>query len=610
MSPLSLQAVKTVSLESVVTTARLRNRSARPPVLAAQVRALLKLARALADEPRTVLQCLVDTARDLCDAGSAGISIQESENGQEIFRWRALAGALAGHDWGTMPRHFSPCGTVVDRDSAQLMTHLYKHFTYFEHVKPRIEEALLIPFHVQGRAVGTVWVVSHDPFRQFDAEDARLMASLAEFAGAAYQMLTSLDAVDAAHQRSEKLLIQVQQHNDALAAEVGERSKAQDALRDDNRHKDEFMAMLGHELRTPMAPIRHAVEMMRKSVKDCPTASRAHAILQRQTANMVRLIDDLLDVARIRLGKFELVRGPVALSDVLTNAIESARPMLQASHHQLIASLPKEAVYLDGDAMRLTQVFSNLLSNAVKYTPPGGTVWLSVRYDESEASVSVRDSGAGIAADRIGDIFKLFDQAGRSSVSSHGGLGIGLHLVTSITEMHGGTVQASSAGLGQGSEFNVRLPIMGIASTRESTATVDATEDRKRSKLRILLAEDNADAAMSLAALLEMSGHQVDIASDGEQAVHLAQSLRPEVILLDLGMPKLSGVEAARQIRQSDSGKSSVLVALTGWSPSEVAKRDHAGIFDAKLTKPVEFESVERLLYDLSATRHGVDLSS
>jgi signal transduction histidine kinase/ActR/RegA family two-component response regulator len=571
-----------VPLEAVVFTAQLQLRASRVPDLRAENNALLELARTLANTPRTILQHLVDTALRLCDAGSAGISIQESEDGQEIFRWHALSGQLASHLGETTPRHFSPCGTVLDLDAIQLMTRLYRHFTYFKDVRPAIEEALLIPFRVQGRAIGTVWVVAHDPARQFDAEDARVMASLAEFTGAAYQTLTSLDA---------------------LAAEVTERQKAQNALRDDDRTKDEFIATLGHELRNPLAPIRHALEIVRRSRGDPAMAAAAYSIIERQIANMVRLIDDSLDVSRIRLGKLELMRTTVELSVVLTNAIESSRPVLDAFGHDLVTSLPVEPVYLYGDAMRLTQVFMNLLVNAAKYTKRGGRIWVSVQRDEHEIFVSVRDSGVGIAADRIGHIFTLFDQAGRSADTSEGGLGIGLHLVKRITEMHGGTVRACSGGPGHGSEFIVQLPVAAPGFAEMSRINPVAPVTVPPDYLRILVADDNEDAADSLATLLQLSGHTVETAYDGAQAVLIAESLRPQLVLLDLGMPKLSGVEAARHIRDSNWGKSMLLIALTGWSPSEVEKRGHADIFDAQLTKPVVLDSVLQLLRDLPMAR-------
>jgi signal transduction histidine kinase len=502
-----------VPLEAVVSTEQLWLRATRSPDLQAENAALLDLARTLANAPQTILQRLVETALRLCDADSAGISIQESEKGQEIFRWHALTGQLASHLGETTPRHFSPCGTAIDRDAIQLMTHPYKHFTYFDEVRPRIEEALLIPFHVQGRAIGTVWVVTHDPALQFDAENARVMASLAEFAGAAYQTLTSLDV---------------------LAAEVTERKRAQSALRDDDRTKDEFIATLGHELRNPLAPIRHALEIVRRSRNDPAMAAAAYGIIERQIANMVRLIDDSLDVSRIRLGKLELTRAPVELSVVLTSAIESSRPVLDAFGHELFTSLPSEPVYLDGDAMRLTQVFMNLLVNAAKYTKRGGRIWVGVQRNERELSVSVRDSGVGIAAERIGHIFALFDQGGRSSDSSEGGLGIGLHLVKRITEMHGGTVRALSDGLGHGSEFIVQLPITAVKLTETTGSGPAAAVTGWPDYFRILVADDNEDAAKSLATLLQLSGHTVETAYDGEQTVLMAESLRPHIALLDL----------------------------------------------------------------------------
>jgi signal transduction histidine kinase/ActR/RegA family two-component response regulator len=565
-------------LEALVSTEQLQLRETRSPDLQAENLALRELARALANSPHTILQRLVDTVLRLCAADSAGISILESRNGQEVIRCHAVAGPLASQLGNTTPRHLSPCGWVLDRGAIQLMIHPHEHFTQISELRPRIEETLIIPFCVQGRAIGTIWVVTHQAARQFDAETARVLASLGEFAGAAYQTLTSLDV---------------------LAAEVMQRKETQNALRDDDRAKDEFIATLGHELRNPLAPIRHALEIVRRSRNDPAMAAVAYGIIERQIANMVRLIDDSLDVSRIRLGKLQLTRAPVELSVILMSAIESSRPVLDAFGHELFTSLPTEPVYIDGDAMRLTQVFMNLLVNAAKYTKRGGRIWVNVERDGRKSSVSVRDSGVGIAADRIDHIFALFEQAGRTSNSSDGGLGIGLHLVKRITEMHGGTVRASSGGVGHGSEFIVQLPIASIG-VKDAAGAGPATPSIGRSDyLRILVADDNEDAANSLATLLQLSGHTVETAYDGEQTIVMAESLRPHIALLDLGMPKMSGVEAARHIRATEWGRSTLLIALTGWSPNEVEKQGHANIFDAQLTKPVDFDSVLQLLRDL-----------
>jgi signal transduction histidine kinase/ActR/RegA family two-component response regulator len=576
------KSIAEASLEAVVCTGQLRFRATRTPDLRAENRALLDLVRWLANKPQTILQRLSEVALQLCGADSAGISLLELENGQQVIRWHAVAGRFASQLGATTPRHLSPCGVALDRGEIQLMTHPHKHFTQLSELMPRVEEMLLIPFFVQDQVIGTIWVATHDSTRCFDAESARVMADLGEFAGAAYQTIASLDL---------------------QAAEVAERTKAQQVLQDDNRIKDEFIATLGHELRNPLAPIRHALEIVRRSRNDSAMAGAAYGIIERQIANMVRLIDDSLDVSRIRLGKLELARAPVELTVLLTSAIESSRPVLDAFGHELFTSLPTEPVYLDGDAMRLTQVFMNLLVNAAKYTRRGGRIWVSVQRDERELSVSVRDSGVGIAAERIDHIFTLYDQAGRSSETSDGGLGIGLHLVKRITEMHGGTVRASSGGLGHGSEFIVQLPITASGLT-QTVGAAPATPTIGRSDLlRILVADDNEDAANSLATLLQLSGHTVETAYDGEQAILIAEALQPHIALLDLGMPKLTGVEAARRIRGSAWGLSTLLVALTGWSPSEVEKRGHANVFDVQLTKPVDFDSVLQLLRDLPVTQ-------
>jgi signal transduction histidine kinase/ActR/RegA family two-component response regulator len=567
-----------IALELLVSTEQLQLRESRAPDLHTENLALRDLARSLANSPHTILQRLVETALRLCAVDSAGISILESQNGQKVIRCHAVTGPLASQLGNSVPQHLSPCGRVLDSGATQLLIHPHEHFVQISGLSPRIEETLIVPFYVQGTAIGTIWVVSHEPARQFDAESARAMASLGEFAAAAYQTLTSLDL---------------------LAAEIMERKKTQNALRDDDRAKDEFIATLGHELRNPLAPIRHALEIVRRSRNDPAMAAAAYGIIERQIIHMVRLIDDSLDVSRIRLGKLELTRAPVELSVVLTSAIESSRPVLDAFGHELFTSLPSEPVYLDGDAIRLTQVFMNLLVNAAKYTKRGGRIWLSVQRDERQFIVSVRDSGVGIAADRIDHIFALFNQAGRSSDSSDGGLGIGLHLVKRITEMHGGTVRASSGGVGRGSEFIVQLPIAAIGPKVPAGADPNAPAIGQSDYLRILVADDNEDAANSLATLLQLSGHTVETAYDGEQTIAMAESLRPHIALLDLGMPMLSGVEAARHIRAAEWGRSMFLIALTGWSPNEVEKRGHSNLFDAQLTKPVHFDSLLQLLRDL-----------
>ena len=572
-----------VPLVVVIRTDELTTRQRRVANFEAENRALSDLARTLADAPLTIFQKLVDTAMTLCGADSSGLSIAESELNQEIFRWHAVAGRFAPQARTTTPRRFSACGAVVDLDAAQLMIQPGRHFTYLDDVSPSIEEALLVPFHVNGRAVGTVWVVTHGTDRHFDREDARILTSIADFAGMAHQVVTSVHG---------------------LQAEIRERTVAQSALRDADRVKDEFLAMLAHELRNPLAPIRNALLLMKRNRRDELSNARARDVIDRQVANMVRLIDDLLDVSRIRLGKFALVRAPLELSSVLTSAIESSRPMLEARGQVLSIHQPAGGVTVDGDAVRLSQLLLNLLNNAAKYTASGGSIWVTVETSPEWASICVKDSGIGISPERVGRIFELFAQGGQSPETSDGGLGVGLHLVKTIAELHGGSVAVSSAGTGTGSEFTVRLPVAPGRLAEKPISASGHTGFSGPESLRILVADDNVDATATLALLLRHAGHRVEIAFDGEQAVRLAAAFEPEVVLLDVGMPKLSGDLAARQIR--DSGLPAMLVSLTGWSPLDLQRRDQAAVFDSHLTKPVEFADVERLLRDYSPARHLV----
>ena len=567
-----------VPLAVVLRTGELSARARRAANFEAENLALAALARTLASAPLTIFQKLVETAMLLCEADSAALSVEESVLDQDVFRWHTVAGQFAPHALNVTPRRFSTCGTVVELDTAQLMVRPGRHFTYLDKLAPPIEEALLVPFHVDGKAVGTVWVVTHGTSRQFDQEDARILASIADFAGMAYQVVTA---------------------RSALQAEIRERTQAQLLLRNADRTKDEFLAMLAHELRNPLAPIRNALLLLRRSRRDEVSSARARDVLDRQVANMVRLIDDLLDVSRIRLGKFELVREPLELSKVLASALESSRPALDAREQRVSIRQPLDVVPINGDGVRLSQLLLNLLNNAAKYTARGGAISVTVEADAGWARIAIKDSGVGIAPNRLDQIFELFAQAGQSPETSDGGLGVGLHLVKTIAELHGGSVSASSAGLGLGSEFVVRLPTTVDRLAARPASEAEQSEPVVPAQLRILVADDNVDATMTLALLLRSSGHSVEMAFDGEEAVHLAASFKPNVVLLDVGMPKLSGDAAARAIRAT--GLPAALVSLTGWSPLDLERRDQASVFDGHLTKPVEFADVEQLLKKFSA---------
>jgi PAS domain S-box-containing protein len=366
-------------------------------------------------------------------------------------------------------------------------------------------------------------------------------------------------------------------------------------LREADRRKDEFLATLAHELRNPLAPLRNGLQIMRLAGGERGAVEKARSMMERQLGQLVHLVDDLLDLSRISRGKIELRKQRVELAGVVQQAVETSRPAIEQAGHDLVVTMPPGPVYVDADETRLVQVLSNLLNNSAKYTDRGGRIELAARRQGGEAVVSVKDTGIGIPADMLPRVFDIFTQVGRSLERSHGGLGIGLSIVKKLVEMHGGTVEARCEGPGKGSEFVVRLP----APPPATAARRDEGEAARRSTRRmILVADDNADAAASLAMLLDLMGNETRTANDGAEALASAPSFRPDVILLDIGMPRLNGYDAARRIREQPWGKGVVLVALTGWGQEDHRKTKEAG-FDAHLTKPVEPAALEKVLAEI-----------
>jgi PAS domain S-box-containing protein len=368
-------------------------------------------------------------------------------------------------------------------------------------------------------------------------------------------------------------------------------------LREADRKKDDFIALLAHELRNPLAPLRNGLHVMRLASPDSPAVTKARAIMERQLSHMVRLIDDLLDVSRISLNKLQLRLSRVSLSDVVSSAVETARPSIDSAEHHLEVVLPAEPILLDADLTRLAQVLGNLLTNAAKYTPKRGQITLRVEHQGAEIVLSVEDNGIGLHAESLRSIFDMFSQVDHSFERSTGGLGIGLALVRGLTEMHGGSVRAESAGPGSGSRFIVRLPVVqgGDEELKQSIAA-GASDAPKR---RILVADDNRDAVESLATMLRLSGNEVHTAGDGEEAVRLAEALRPDVVLMDIGMPRLNGRDATKRIRAQDWGKRMVVIALTGWGQEADRRLSREAGCDDHLVKPVDFAELTRLMREL-----------
>jgi PAS domain S-box-containing protein len=366
-----------------------------------------------------------------------------------------------------------------------------------------------------------------------------------------------------------------------------------------DRRKDEFLATLAHELRNPLAPIRNALEIMRLAEDDGQAVGDARGLMERQLGQMVRLIDDMLDVSRITRGKLQLRRERIELAAVVNNAVETSRPLIEAAGHELSVILPPGPVHLDADPTRLAQVFANLLNNAAKFTNPGGRICLTAERQGGDVVVSVRDNGIGIPADRLPRLFEIFSQVAPALERSRGGLGIGLSLVKGLVEMHGGSVEGRSGGSGRGSEFLVRLPVSAEAPADGPARPGDPEGPAAPARCRILVVDDLRDAADTLALLLQMRGHDVRAARDGLEAVAAAEAFLPEVVLLDIGLPKLNGYQAARRIRQQPWGRGMTLVALTGWGQEEDKRRASEAGFDHHLTKPVDPAALEELLAEL-----------
>jgi CheY-like chemotaxis protein len=376
---------------------------------------------------------------------------------------------------------------------------------------------------------------------------------------------------------------------------ISELTRAEEALREADRRKDEFLAVLAHELRNPLAPIRYAVAIARKGARPEAERVRAQAIIERQVEHMGRLLDDLLDVSRITRGTLILRRSAVDLTAVVAAAQEAVRPLIEARGHVLLLQLPAEPLRLVADPLRLAQVLANLLINAAKYTDPGGRIELEAQRKGGELIIVVRDNGIGISAEMIPRVFTLFAQASPALERSDGGLGIGLALVRGLLELHGGSVGAHSGGVGQGSEFLVRLPI-GNPGDNEGVYQRSAPVNAGTKQLRVLVADDNRDSAETCAALLKASGHEVSVAHTGREAFDLACRLRPDALLLDIGMPELNGYQLAQRIRGTDWGCRVMLIAITGWGQEQDKRRAEAAGFDQHLTKPIDPDGLEVLL--------------
>ena len=379
--------------------------------------------------------------------------------------------------------------------------------------------------------------------------------------------------------------------------DIGRLKQVENELRELDQRKNEFLATLAHELRNPLAPLRNGLEVLRIAQDNKPMVDKARSMMERQLHQMVRLVDDLLDVSRVSRGKIELRRDNVELAAVLRNAIETSQPLMAERGHELVARIPEDKIVVYADTTRLSQVFWNVLNNAAKYTENGGRIELDVEMGDGTVAVTVRDNGIGIPAAMLSRVFDIFTQVDRSLEKAQGGLGIGLSIARRLVEMHGGRIEARSAGHGKGSTFTVRLPAAVVPREAEipAGAAVRAGVTPMTCR-RILIADDNTDSATTLSIMLEMLGNEVRVACDGEQAVAMAREFQPDAVLMDIGMPKMNGYDACARLRAMSETRRAFMVALTGWGQQEDKDRSRAAGFDHHLVKPVEPAMLESLI--------------
>lgn len=368
------------------------------------------------------------------------------------------------------------------------------------------------------------------------------------------------------------------------------RRQAEAELRFANRRKDEFLATLAHELRAPLAPIRNCLQML-KTDRDDPSSHQLYEIVDHQIAHLVRLVDDLMEVARITSGKIELRKERTNIVAFVQSVLETLRSSIESTGQTLHFTPESEPLFLEADPVRLTQIVTNLINNAAKYTDSGGSICVDLRRDGQSAVLSVRDTGVGIPADMLEQIFDLFKQVGHTYSRAHGGLGIGLTLTKKLVELHGGTILAQSPGVGQGSTFIVNLPL--ATGTEADVARIPAPSSTERERplsQRILVVDDSRDSALSMGMLLKSAGAEVQVVYDGESALAAVQSFQPEAVLLDIGMPRMDGFEVAGRIRALPNSQNITLIALTGWGQAEDRQRSKEAGFDHHLVKPIEFD--------------------
>nr|WKF60814.1 Autoinducer 2 sensor kinase/phosphatase LuxQ [Paraburkholderia busanensis] len=528
---------------------------------------MVRLAAAQTGQREHFLDEISQAALSLCKAGSAGVSLVESVGESRQFRWLAVAGLCADLRGKATAWNECPCGITLQAGEPQLFVNPQDWFPSLRFPEVEVPEGLVVPIASNGTQLGAIWVMSHDPKGHFDREDARLLSNLALFAGAALTVVNERD----------------------------------NGIANDQRH-GEFIAMLGHELRNPMAPIDGAIGAAKKLCADNTAAVEVLTVAQRQVRHLRTLVDDLLDAARLKHGKLAIRHSDTSLNDITFDAVTAVKHHFDSRRHTLKINGLDAPIPVYADHVRLSQVLGNVLSNAAKYTPAGGVIEMSVtaeRYDQEQGvrgavTVRVKDNGIGIDPAAQPHVFELFAQSARNHARSEGGLGIGLAVAKRMVELHGGTISLESAGPGTGTEVTLLLPIL-----REAPASVAAETnqpDTVPNSVRVLLVDDNQDALVALALLLELEGHNVNTIDNGRDAIRLISRTRPEIAIVDVGMPDVDGFDVARAVR-ADAGLAGViLVALTGYAAESDKSRALAAGFDYHLTKPMSLEKLNHII--------------
>ncbi len=540
--------------------ADIQSRPAREPDWRAQSQALLGLAALQPESREALLAGVAHAALSLCCAASAGISLPEMADGNLVFRWHAIAGRLAALQGQTVPAADCPCAFALDGGKPLLFTSLLDDFPALAASCAGVQEALIVPVTRDGRTLAALWVASMDDTCRFGPEDERVLVELAQVAGASLEM-----------------------------------AGARDFSKRETQRYSEVIAVLAHEFRNPLGPLDNSIDGLRRLTPAQSTQWQLLDVAQRQVRHLKRLMDELQDAARLDHGKLGLNLSEVRLDDVIADALASVQERVTAHRHTLTVTGLADDIRFAGDQVRLVQVVANLLSNAVRYTPDGGRVDLSITRAHQEGrdvlEIVVRDNGIGIDAAALPHLFEPFSQFSNARPRQEGGFGIGLSISRKLAELHGGTLTVTSGGAGKGTVARLRLPLQAA----EAAVAKPAPRSEKIAPAQILIVDDSDDARFALPTLLEMDGHHVKTANSGASALALFDSWKPDLALVDLGMPGMDGLELAQRLRAHPGRAGVKLVALTGRVSEQEQRAALDAGFDAHLAKPVDMEQVRAM---------------